>query len=621
MAGKKLKTQRRARAAKPTVGAPKPPAIAVTGEATSFSGLILAAGKATRFKSEHSKMLHKLAGWPLGEYVLKTVFALDPQPLRTFMVIGHEADEVRKAFARPGLTFIEQREQRGTGHALMVARAELEACPGGHLLVVVGDAPLLRKETLQALLETHARSRAAVTVLTTILADAARYGRIVRGRGHAVREIVEWKACTPNQRKIREINSGILCLSRHSLLAHLDELQPHPEQNDEYFLTDFVEIFNRHGEKTFAYTVEDSREVLGINDRVELAAIEKILRRRKAESLARDGVTVVDPDSTYIDEDVMVDRDTVIEPGVSLLGKTRVGRGSTVRLHSTITDSVLGDRVMVRPYCMVTGCEIGADVILGPFAHLRDGAVIDHDARIGNFVEVKKSRVGRGTKAWHLTYLGDATLGAQVNVGAGTITCNYDGEKKNPTVIEDGSFIGSGTMLVAPVKIGRGAYVGAGSTITQDVPPESLSLGRAMQVNKEGWVKARQAAKLPFSIAVRDVGTVAVIDVAGQVTIGDPSRDLGHRIRQAIQYGRKHVLVNLENVVYLDSSAVGELVGALSRLRIAGGGLKLTGVSPAIFKILHVANLEKVLEILPDETTALAAFKTPEPGTAETGRQ
>lgn len=611
MASKKLNNQDRTQAAKAAVGAAKSPESAASGTAASFSVLILAAGKATRFKGEHSKMLHLLAGRPLGEYVLRTVGALQPE--RTYMVIGHEAGEVRKAFARPGLNFIEQKEQRGTGHALMVARAELDACPSANLLAVVGDAPLLRAETLRALLEAHARSGTAATVLTTILADAAKYGRIVRGRGAAVREIVEWKACTPSQLKLREINSGILCFSRGSLLAHLDELQPHQEQNGEYFLTDLVKILNRHGEKVAAYAVADWREVLGVNDRVELAAMEKLLRREKAESLARDGVTVVDPDSTYIDEDVIVDPDTVIEPGVSLLGHTRVGRGCTVRLHSTIANSILGERVMVRPYCMVTGCEIASDVILGPFAHLRDGAVIDQDARIGNFVEVKKSRVGRGSKAWHLTYLGDATVGAQVNVGAGTVTCNYDGEKKNPTVIEDGSFIGSGSMLVAPVKIGRGSYVGAGSTITQDVPSESLALGRATQVNKEGWVTARRQAKASWSISVREVGPVAVLDVAGQVTIGEPSKELGQRIRQAIQHGRKQVLVNLKDVAYLDSSAVGELIGALSRLRIVGGGMKLTGVSPAIFQILHVANLEKVLEILPDEATALEKFSQTSP--------
>lgn len=591
-----------ATAAKPAGGEP------------SASVLILAAGKATRFKSEHSKMLHVLAGRPLGEYVLRTARALQPE--RTCMVIGHEAEQVRKAFARPGLMFIEQREQRGTGHALIVARPELESCPSAHVLVIVGDVPLLKAETLRAFVEAHSRSRAAATVLTTHVENPLGYGRIVRAGGvrhDRVRAIVEEKVATPAQKKIHEVNSGLLCFSRPQLLEHLGELSDQNAQQ-EFLLTDLVEIFNRHGRKVVAFELADSLEVLGVNDRLELAAIEKILRRQKAEALARDGVTVVDPNATYIDEDVEVGRDTVIEPGVSLLGATRVGRVCTLRLHSTVAGSVLGDRVTVRPYCMITDCEIASDVILGPFAHLRDGAVIDQDARIGNFVEVKKSRIGRGTKAWHLTYLGDATLGAQVNVGAGTVTCNYDGEKKNPTVIEDGSFIGSGSMLVAPVKIGKGAYVGAGSTITQDVPSESLALGRAAQVNKEGWVKAHKQAKASVSISVREIGPVAVLDVAGQVTIGEPSKELGKRIRQAQESGRNQVLVNLAEVAYLDSSAIGELVAALSRLRSAGGDLKLTGVSPAIFQILHVGNLDQVLEVVPDEATALKKFGGRESG-------
>jgi len=291
------------------------------------------------------------------------------------------------------------------------------------------------------------------------------------------------------------------------------------------------------------------------------------------------------------------------------LGATRIGSACVVRLHSTIADSVLGDGITVRPYCMVSNCEIASGVILGPFAHLRDGAVISKDARIGNFVEVKKSRVGRGTKAWHLTYLGDATLGSSVNIGAGTVTCNYDGEKKNPTVIEDGSFIGSGSMLVAPVKIGRGSYVAAGSTITQDVPPESLALGRAPQVNKEGWVAARRESRAPFSVSIRKVGGVTIIDLAGQFTMGEPALQWGRGLREAFHGNQKRALVNLRNVTYLDSSALGELVGAFSHLSLSGGGMKLFGVTPAIFEILHVANLDSVLEILPDENSARAAVE------------
>jgi bifunctional UDP-N-acetylglucosamine pyrophosphorylase / glucosamine-1-phosphate N-acetyltransferase len=451
-----------------------------------FSIVILAAGKSTRFKSERSKLIHTLAGRPLGDYVVSAALAAGPETV--LMVVGHNAEAVRKTLARPGLKFVEQKEQRGTGHALMVARPQLEKCKGSAVVVIVGDAPLLRTETLRDLVAAHHKARAAASVLTMRPDSPRGYGRIVRATGSRVRAIVEEKLCTPAQRRIREVSSGILCFSRTELLKHLDKLSDKNAQK-EYLLTDLVKIFNQQRKKVVAFPVEDAREILGVNDRVELARMERILRMQKAETLMRDGVTIVDPQATYIDAGVEVGADTVIEPGVSLLGNTRIGRGCTIRVHSTLADSVLGDRVLVRPNTVVTGCEIGSDVILGPFARLRDGAVIENEARIGNFVEVKNSRVGRGTRAWHLTYLGDATLGEQVNVGAGTVTCNYDGEKKNPTEIEDGVFIGSGSMLVAPIKIGKGSYVAAGSAITESVPPESLAVGRARQVNKEGWVR------------------------------------------------------------------------------------------------------------------------------------
>jgi bifunctional UDP-N-acetylglucosamine pyrophosphorylase/glucosamine-1-phosphate N-acetyltransferase len=457
-----------------------------------FSIVILAAGQSTRFKSERSKLIHILAGRPLGDYAVSAALAAGPESV--LMVVGHNAEAVRETLARPGLKFVEQKEQRGTGHALMVARPQLEKCKGSAVVVIVGDAPLLRTETLQDFVAAHHKSRAAASVLTMRPDSPRGYGRIVRSSGNRVRAIVEEKLCTPAQRKIREVSSGILCFSRTELLKHLDNLSDKNAQK-EYLLTDLVAIFNRHRKKVGAVPVADAREVLGVNDRIELARIERILRTQKAEALMRDGVTIVDPQATYIDAVVEVGADTVIEPGVSLLGNTRVGRNCTIRMHSTLEDSILGDRVVVRPNTLVTGCEIGSDVILGPFARLRDGAVIESDARIGNFVEVKNSQVGRGTRAWHLTYLGDATLGERVNVGAGTVTCNYNGEKKNPTRIEEGVFIGSGSMLIAPVRIGKGSYVAAGSAITEDVPAESLAVGRARQVNKEGWVRKHKKPK------------------------------------------------------------------------------------------------------------------------------
>jgi bifunctional UDP-N-acetylglucosamine pyrophosphorylase/glucosamine-1-phosphate N-acetyltransferase len=456
-----------------------------------FSILILAAGKATRFKSEHPKMLHRLAGRLLGEYIVRAAQAAGPDSL--YMIIGHEGEEVRKAFKRPGLVFVEQKEQLGTGHAVMMARPELEKCPSATVIVLVGDAPLLRPETLLRLVEAHHQARAAATILTTRLECPSGYGRIVRA-GSRVRAIVEEKVATPARRRIREINSGIICFSRTHLLAHLKELSAQNAQK-EFLLTDLVQIFNRHRLKVAAYLVADSQEVLGVNDRLELAQIERLLRLRKVEALMREGVTVVNPEATYIDPDVEVGQDTVIEPGVCLLGRTRLGRDCHIQGYCTIIDSTLADRVTVRSCSVIADSKIASGASLGPFARLREGARIGENARIGNFVEVKKSRVGRGTKAQHLTYLGDATLGEKVNVGAGTITCNYDGVKKNPTVIEDGVFIGSGNMLVAPVRIGQGSYTAAGSTITEDVPPGSLAIARGRQATKEGWVKERRRGK------------------------------------------------------------------------------------------------------------------------------
>jgi bifunctional UDP-N-acetylglucosamine pyrophosphorylase/glucosamine-1-phosphate N-acetyltransferase len=455
----------------------------------NFSILILAAGKATRFKSAHSKLLHRLAGRLLGEYVVRAAQGAGPDCL--YMMIGHEREEVRKVFARPGLVFIDQNEQLGTGHAVMAARPELEKCTSPTVVVLVGDAPLLRSQTLCNLVEAHLQARAACTILTARLENPAGYGRIVRA-GSRVRAIMEEKDATPAQKKIREINSGILCFSRAHLLEHLEELSAENAQK-EYLLTDLIEIFNRHRLKVAAFPVDDAREVLGANDRVELAQIEKLLRLRKAAALMSEGVTVVDPQATYIDPDVEAGQDTVIEPGASLLGQTRLGCDCHIQSYCTISDSSLADRVTVRPCSVIANSGIASGVTIGPFAHVRDGTVIEENARIGNFVEVKKSRVGRGTKALHLTYLGDTTLGENANIGAGTVTCNYDGVRKNPTVIEDGVFIGSGTMLVAPVRIGKGSYTAAGSAITEDVPSDSLAIARSPQVTKEGWVKAKRS--------------------------------------------------------------------------------------------------------------------------------
>lgn len=460
--------------------------------AAPFSVLILAAGKATRFRSEHTKVLHRLAGRWLGEYVVDAALASGPE--RAYMVIGHEGARVKETFRRSGLTFVVQREQRGTGDAVIASRAELEQCPSPAVVILVGDAPLLAAETIRSLVTFHARARAAATVLTTRLDDPHGYGRIVRASGGRVRAIVEEKDCTAAQKKIREVNSGIICFDRVKLLAHLNELTDTNTQR-EFLLTDMAHVFNRGRLRVMAFLVANPREVLGVNDRVELAQVEKIIRMRKAEALMRSGVTLADPASIVIDDPVEVGRDSRIDAGAHLLGKTRLGRDCVVQAYALIEDSTLGDRATVRPFSVIEACEIGEDASIGPFAHLREGAVVGPEARIGNFVEVKKSRIGRGTKSLHLTYLGDATLGEHVNVGAGTVTCNYDGEKKNSTVIEDHVFVGSGSMLVAPIRIGKNSYVAAGSTLTEDVPADSLALGRARQENKQGWVAERKKKK------------------------------------------------------------------------------------------------------------------------------
>jgi bifunctional UDP-N-acetylglucosamine pyrophosphorylase/glucosamine-1-phosphate N-acetyltransferase len=456
-----------------------------------FSILVLGAGKATRFKSEYPKLLHALAGRLMGEYVLRAAEGAGAE--RVYMIVGHKADEMRKAFARPGLEFIEQTEQLGTGHALMVARPELENCPSGVVVALVGDVPLLQPETLKCLVAAHLREQSACTILSMRVNNPTGYGRIVRVAGNQVRAIVEEKVADAAQKQIGEVNTGILCFSRQPLLEHLGELSCANAQK-EYLLTDLVEIFNLHHLKVGAFEAP-SAETVGINDRVQLAEVGKMLRLRKCRALMKDGVTLADPETIYIDEDVSIGPDTVVEPGVSLRGRTQVGSGCRLEPYSTITDSVLGDGVTVRQSCVITNSEVGAGVSIGPFAHLREGAVVKKAARIGNFVELKKSTVGEGAKALHLTYLGDATVGARANIGAGTITCNYDGEKKSATTIEDEVFIGSGNMLVAPVRIGQGSYTAAGSTITEDVPPESLAIGRGRQVNKPGWAREYRKGK------------------------------------------------------------------------------------------------------------------------------
>lgn len=453
----------------------------------------MAAGKGTRLKSQFPKVLHEVGGKPLLEHViraaLRVVAAGD-----VYAIIGHEAERVRAATQHTGVNFILQVEQRGTGHALMVAR---EALAGyDHVIVLSGDAPLISPETIGRLRNFHLEEGAAMTLLTADLENPTGYGRVLRegSRGARVEAIVEEKSATPAQKKILEINSGFYAFSVEDLYANIAKLStvnPHSE----YYLTDMAHVLRRARKTVVAWKTPDAGEILGGNTRAELADLDQRMRMAKARQLMADGVTVFYPATCVIDADVVVGPDTVIEPYVQLLGKTRIGTASRVRSYCVIRDSEIGDGVLIRPGCVMEGAQIGPSAIIGPYSHLRSGSVIGEGAHVGNFVETKKITLGKASKANHLTYLGDAEIGAGVNIGAGTITCNYDGVHKHKTVIDDGVFIGSDATLVAPVRVGKGAYVGAGSCITDDVPDDALAIGRARQIVKEGWAQQKRSER------------------------------------------------------------------------------------------------------------------------------
>jgi bifunctional UDP-N-acetylglucosamine pyrophosphorylase/glucosamine-1-phosphate N-acetyltransferase len=453
--------------------------------------VILAAGQGTRMKSRLPKVLHQVAGRPLIEHVLKTAASI--APATTILIVGHQAETLKARLAtHRGLQFALQEPQLGTAHALQQAEALL-AGKSGTLVMLSGDVPLFSAASLKRLIETHAKAKAAATVVTAIVERPYGYGRIVRTRGRIAR-IVEERDASPTQRAIKEINSGIYAFD---LAPLFDALRGVASQNaqGEYYLTDLVAIYRRRKLKVETLVLEDPREIRGINSRSELAEVSRIVRQTKNEELMAAGVTIVDPANTYIEDDVEVGPDTVIHPGVVLERQTKIGSACEIHANVRISDSVLGDRVTVNNFCLIVGARVADGVSVGPFAHLRPETQVGEGAKIGNFVELKKTSMGPGSKANHLAYLGDATIGANVNVGAGTITCNYDGEKKHQTVIEDGAFIGSDTQLIAPVRIGKGAYVGAGSSITQDVPPGALGIARGRQTNVEGWVERKKAVK------------------------------------------------------------------------------------------------------------------------------
>jgi len=455
--------------------------------------VIMAAGKGTRLKSKHPKVLHEVGGKPLLAYVIAAATKVVPAQ-DIFAVIGHEADLVRQAVADSGINFIMQKEQRGTGHALMVAREALTNYD--EVIVLSGDAPLITSHTIQKLRDFHSSSHPAMTILTAQLSDPTGYGRVIRAsqKRPDVKAIVEEKSATPAQRKIREINSGFYGFDARLLFAYIDRLR-NDNVHGEYYLTDMAGILVKAKKRVMAVAASDPQEILGSNTRAEIVDIDQRVRLAKCRQLMADGVTIFYPQTCVIDCEVEIGADTVVEPFVQILGKTRVGSDCRIRSHTVINNSVIGDGVLIRPACVLDGANVAKGAMLGPYSHLRPGSEIGERAHVGNFVETKKIRLGKGSKANHLTYLGDAQIGEGVNIGAGTITCNYDGEHKHTTVIEDGVFIGSDSTLVAPVKIRKGAYVGAASCITDEVPPDSLAIGRAHQIVKEGWVKTKRAGR------------------------------------------------------------------------------------------------------------------------------
>ena len=452
--------------------------------------VILAAGKSTRMKSARPKVLHDLAGRMLIEHVLHTAKQL--AAASTTLVIGHAADEVRAALAGwPDLKFAVQSPQLGTGHAVLQTESLLEG-KKGTVLLLYGDVPLLTPGTLQRLLETHHQAKAAATVLTTELPDPYGYGRIIRSKDGGITRIVEERDASSEQQAVREINSGIYAFSLQGLFKALHGLATDNAQG-EYYLTDLVALYHQEGRAVEGLCVDTADELRGINSRIELAEMARILRDRKNKSVMLSGVTLEDPATTYIDSDVTIGMDTTIGPGVQLEGRTTIGSRCVIRAGSRLTHVTVDDDVTILDHCVLTDATVGAGAKLGPFAHIRPESVVGPAAHVGNFVELKKTTLGRGAKANHLSYLGDAVIGEAVNVGAGTITCNYDGVKKHRTTIEAGAFVGSNSALVAPVTIGAGAYVGAGSTITRDVPAGGLGVARGQQHNKENWVTDRKA--------------------------------------------------------------------------------------------------------------------------------
>ncbi|WP_446742959.1 bifunctional UDP-N-acetylglucosamine diphosphorylase/glucosamine-1-phosphate N-acetyltransferase GlmU [Silvibacterium acidisoli] len=456
--------------------------------------VIMAAGKGTRLKSKRAKVLHEIGGKPLLAHVIESASQI-VAPRDIYVVVGHQAAQVETAVKTTGVHFVTQEEQRGTGHAIQTVEASVRDYD--ELLVLSGDVPLLKPETIAALRDFHIEQQAAMTILTAEPEDPSGYGRVIRRKPGKpeVKAIVEQKALTHEQaEKEREINSGIYAFRAEKLFAHISALKT-DNAHGEYYLTDMAELLVEAGERVVALKAAHAVEVLGANTIAEMMELDREKRMDTARALMSQGVTVLRPETTVIDTGVKVGADTVIEPFVQLLGNTTIGEDCRIRSYSVIENTTVANHVLIRQGCVITDSTIDSGALIGPFSHIRPESQIGEGAHVGNFVETKKVKLGAGSKANHLTYLGDAEIGSGTNIGAGTITCNYDGVNKHRTLIGDGVFVGSDSTLVAPIAVGNGAYIAAGSAITEDVPEDALALGRSRQVTKPGWAKNRRARK------------------------------------------------------------------------------------------------------------------------------
>jgi bifunctional UDP-N-acetylglucosamine pyrophosphorylase/glucosamine-1-phosphate N-acetyltransferase len=441
-------------------------------------------------RSKKAKVLHEAGGDTLLNHVIRVARTVAP-PERIVVVVGHQADTVKATVSVPGIRFAEQRQQKGTGHAVLCAESAVSTREG-RLMILNGDGPLVTSATVAGLLEQSWKSEGGSIVVTN-LSDPTGYGRILRDNAGNVASIVEQKSATPNQILIREVNPGVYSFNAKHFWDHIRLVEPNNAAG-EYYLTDMVEILSSRGFPVSAYLVPDETELLGINTRLELSVADRLLRLRKANELMLAGVTMEKPESISVDVEVEVGQDTYLEPGVQLRGKTRIGADCRIGSGAVLRDCEVADGVVILPYVVADGSKMGTGGVIGPFSRLRLGTETEPDIHIGNFVELKNTTFRRGAKAGHLAYLGDSDIGAETNIGAGTITCNYDGAIKHRTAIGEGAFIGSNSTLVAPVKIGEGAYIAAGSTVTKNVDPDALAIGRAQQVEKPGWAKKRREA-------------------------------------------------------------------------------------------------------------------------------